>query len=47
MSISLKDEERDALQAIDCDSDQDHDMPKSLALMGFIYVIIGYFIMRG
>ena len=44
---NLSESEKDALQAIDCDNDQDHDMPKSLAVMGFIYVLIGYFIMRG
>ena len=44
---NLTEEERDALQAIDCIGSTKTDVTKALTLMGFIYTLMGILYMRG
>ena len=44
---NLTEKERDALYAIDCSGSTNYDVIKALALMGFIYMLIGILITKG
>ena len=44
---NLTEEERDALQAIDCIGSTKTDVTKAISLMGFIYTLMGILYMRG
>ena len=44
---NLTEEERDALQAIDCIGNTKSDVVKAIALMGFIYTLMAILYMRG
>ena len=44
---NLTENERDALRAIDCSGDEESDLSKALTVMGFIYTLIAYFLIKG
>lgn len=44
---NLTEEERDALQAIDCIGSTNADVAKAITLMGFIYTLMGILLIKG
>ena len=44
---NLTDNEKQALQAIDCSPYEESALSKAITLMAFIYTLIGYFIFNG
>ena len=44
---NLTEQERDALQAIDCIGNTKSDVVKAIALMGFIYTLMSIILIKG